>query len=504
MANKTPLILLFTGLMIALALFFFGCSTEKPWATNPNPPLSLSLISGPTDSLGVPIGSVITYSWTYTGGKGTVQYQYNIDGGDWTALSKETVATVRGFSMGYHSFTIKAQDEANATSQYVAVFRTTEPNTPTVAITEAPEAGSFVASGSTVTFTWAGNDGGTGPDYLLYQYSFAGATSDWAPTLTVSFENVVADSPAVFTVQAKDLGGNSSEVDSVSFVIKNATIMYIDDYLWLDTFGNADRAQEREQKAFYREALKGYSFVEWDNDVHGAPPTMADLVGITTIIWAADDNVCAADPNYRLWYDIGANGGGVLKDFIDAGGHLLITGSQVIPYLFNTNPPISTDFESAYLGVSDTVIIDSITTTWWLGGTPYDTLVVNPDSVVADTAYVQTWQSETDFTWAIKDAALGTGYPDSMKIDVAKNGNQSACDASLDYLKYGVQPLFTVGLDVAGDAPPDYGKPIGWIYAPAGHAISASLMFDTFSMPLPGIRQTFHTILNEFGEGPEI
>jgi hypothetical protein len=176
-----------------------------------------------------------------------------------------------------------------------------------------------VAAGTSISFTWIGNDSTTGADYMLYQYSFEGVTSEWTPALTVTFNNLAVSDPAAFTVQAKDLGGNLSNVASITFAIKNATILYVDDYQWLDSFGNVDRAKEREQKQFYRAALNGYAFAEWDNDARRALPTMADLTGITTIVWAADANGCSADPTFRLYTEIGAVGGGVLKQFLDAG-----------------------------------------------------------------------------------------------------------------------------------------------------------------------------------------
>lgn len=479
MIKKTPLILLIAGLLTALAIIFSGCSTKNPWATNPNPSLVLSLVSGPSDSLSVPLGSGITFSWTYGGGKGLVQYQYKLDEADWSSQTQENLVTIHGAALGYHTLNVRGQDEVGGASEIATIFRVVEPSTPVVTITQSPGDSTFVAAGTSISFTWIGNDSTTGADYMLYQYSFEGVTSEWTPALTVTFNNLAVSDPAAFTVQAKDLGGNLSNVASITFAIKNATILYVDDYQWLDSFGNVDRAKEREQKQFYRAALNGYAFAEWDNDARRALPTMADLTGITTIVWAADANGCSADPTFRLYTEIGAVGGGVLKQFLDAGGHLLLTGNEALNYLFDTNPPDSTHFEAKYLGVSDTSII------------------VPPDSVPSPT-----WAASTDFTWAIKATGSTLSLPDSMKIDVAKNGSQLACDASLLVQRSGVIPLFTVGLDVDGAAPDDYGMVNGWLYMPPNQPfMSASLMYDTFSMPLPGIRQTFHTILEQFGEG---
>jgi hypothetical protein len=478
MMKKTPLILLIAGFLTALAIIFSGCSTKKPWGTNPNFPLTVSLVSGPTDSLLVPASKSISFSWAATGGTGAVKFQHRLNDGSWSELADASTATLSELAEGIYTFDIQAQDAEGHTSTLSNVFRVAAsipvpPDTipPMIFITQAPEESSFVAVGSVIAFAWTGFDSlGSGND-LLFQYTYGETTSEWLPIRTVSFSNVAAANPEVFSVKAKDLAGNVSVTASVTFVIRRATVLYVDDYQWLDSFGNVDRVKEREQKAFYREALKGYAFAEWDNDVQGHVPTMADLTGITTIVWAADADICAAEPNFRLYVDIGAVGGGVLKQFIDGGGHLLLTGNQVLNYIFDTNPPSSTHFEAAYLGVSDTTA-------------------------------PATWAASTDFTWAIKDPVATISLPDSMKIDVAKNGTQLACDASLIFLRPGVLPLFKVGLDVSGSAPDDYGMVNAWMYRPAGRIISATLNFDTFSMPLPGIRQTFHSVLNQFGEGP--
>ncbi len=491
MTKKTPLIVLIAGLLTALAIIFSGCSTKKPWTTSPVAPLAVTFISAPTDS--VPADMHTSFSWAITGGSGGVLSQYRIDDNAWSQLADLTTATITGLTPGSYTFSVQVQDDENhiATASKPLIIKEAAgvaPDTipPVVAITQSPEPDAYLATGSIAAFAWTGFDSLGSGDDLLFQYSFGGVTSQWLPIRTVSFSNVGPMNPAVFTVWSKDVAGNVSAPATVSFVVRNATVLYIDDYTWLNSFGNVDRAKEREQKAFYRAALEGYAFAEWDNDAQGRVPAMADLTGITTIVWAADANVCAAEPNYRLYYDVGAVGGGVLKQFIDGGGHVLIMGNQALNYIYNTIPPAPSDFESAYLGVPDTLVIASIDTTV----TPYDT------------TYEATWTTSSDFTWAVKDPAATISLPDSMKIDVAKNGNQLACDASLLFSRYGVQPLFMTGLDVGGGEPDNYGQVDGWMFAPAGQTISATLNFDAFSMPLPGMRQTIHSILNQFGEGP--
>ncbi|MCP4583752.1 MAG: hypothetical protein GY839_19245, partial [candidate division Zixibacteria bacterium] len=286
---------------------------------------------------------------------------------------------------------------------------------------------------------------------------------------------------------------------------QDATILYIDDYLFTDADGNNDMPKERDQKQFYRNALAGYAFAEWDNDVQGVP-VLADLAGIEVIVWCADSEIGTADGNYRLWYDIGAEGGGVLKEFMDGGGKLLLTGTQTLGYMYDSNPPASDAFESEYLGVSDSLIIDVVDTTWWLDDVAHDTLIVTPDSVTADTSYEETWFNEWWLTWVMKDSETTLDLPDSMKIDVAKQGDQDDYCSGMTFLRNDAtvttEPIFRWGLWVDGSAPaaPYYESIIGHITSWSGEPVSAMLNFDTYSMPPDGIRQTFVTILTEFGQ----
>ncbi len=485
MIKKTPLTWLIAGLLIAaLAIIMSGCSTEKPWGTNPSRPLVLTVVSGPGSADTIGIGAPVGFSWVAKGGTGDAQYQYRVDSGAYTALSRITSISLTDLTAGSHTVTVRAEDTAanvDTTSRTFHIAADTQ--APFVWITEAPTAGTSAAVGSVLVFSWAGYDSLGNRNNIKFYYDFNGTVSDTTIDRTVTFANVSAADPAIFKVWAVDLTGNvSTHPDSVVFVIKTASILYIDDYRWLDNYGNINRLKEREQKAFYASTLQGYAFAEWDNNVSGTP-TAGNVAGYTTILWAADSDVGSADPDYRLWYDVGALGGGVLKTFIDGGGKLILTGSEALAYVFNTNPPVAGDFDAAYLGTSDTLIIASIDTTV----TPWDT------------TYAETWVHSTDFTWAIK-ASAATGYPDSMKIDVGKNGNQLANCASLVYIKAGVTRIFNVGLDVDGAEPDNYGAACAWTYAPGGNYRSAIISFDTFSMGEPAMRQTFGRILTLFGE----
>jgi len=456
------------GLVLLVAMIFAGCSTEDPWSPTTTTPLTLSLISGPSDSVAVPEGNVVSFSWAASGGSGEAQYRYRLDSGTWSSYSRNTSVTMAGLAQGLHTFDVEAQ--AGGTSVGVsAVFRVEavappppDTDTPTVTITQSPIEDSYVATGSTIAFSWEGSDPTAG-DNLLYRYFFANDTSDWSPARTVTFSNVAASDPAEFSVWARDPSGNTSTAASVSFIIKVATILYIDDYQWVDPFQNVDGVKEREQKAFYRAALEGYAFAEWDIAVQGVPDS-SYIINFSTVVFASDSYL--GDASGTWWYDIGSVGGSFMKYYMESGGHLIAAGANILQWIYNNNPPAAGDFEFDWLGIDSTA----------------------------------GWDFWGDFTWAV-NAGNFAELPDSMKIDVGKNGDQVDIAEDIFALREGGTSLYVKGLDIGGAEPADYGESVGHIYAPDGvNARSAMLNFDAFSMPLNDIQTTFRLILTRFGE----
>ncbi len=421
MIKKTPLTFWIAGLLTALAIIISGCSTKKPWGTNPNIPFAVSFISAPTDS--VPANVHTSFSWAVTGGTGAVTSQYRVGDNAWSEQAAITTATLSNLAVGTYTFSVQAQDAEGHTATASTSFIVKEaaaipPDTipPYVSIIGSPAESSFVAVGSVVAFAWTGFDSlGSGAD-LLFQYSFGDETSEWLPIRTVTFNNVSAANPATFTVRAKDVAGNISTTASMVFFIKIANILYVDDYQWLDTYGYVDRAKERDQKGFYREALKGYAFAEWDIAAQGMPDS-AYIIQFSTVVFASDTKL--NDGSDTWWVDVGDVHGGVLRYYMEHNGHLLATGASVLRWIYNTNPPAAGDFEYDWFGLDST------------GG----------------------WDYWADFTWAVKAPATNLDLPDSMKIDVAKNGTQVDYAENIFGFRPNVQSIFVKGLDVDGGEP---------------------------------------------------
>jgi len=473
---KKILFLLAAGVMVGALIL--GCSTEEPWNPNPARPLELSFVAGPADT--VAYGSTISFSWTSKGGSGEVQYQYRLgSSGTWSTLSNVTSVTFSDVTSG-NTFYARAEDASAAEEEISRAFsvaaQATDNTDPTVSITASPIAGGFIATGSNISFTWDGSDNQDG-DNVLFWYSWLGSVSDTSTARTVSFSDIPAADPAVFSVWALDHSGNASSVATVSFVIKDAAILYVDDYQWFDIAGNVDMTKERDQKQFYRDILEGYAFAEWDIAVQGFPDS-SDLVTITgepiytTIVFCSDSNIGTTDATW--WWEVGdVAGGGPIAYYLVSGGNLLVTGPLTLLDMTQAYPPQPTPghFEYDWLGIDSTE---------WC------------------------WDYWYEFTWAVKDPATNLALPDSMKIDVAKNGDQDDYAIETPGLRDDLivtnEVIYRWGLWVDGSEPAAYDHPIGHITSFTGVPRTAMINFDTYSMPLEGVRQTFQTILTEFGE----
>jgi hypothetical protein len=513
MKNKNSLLSILAGTVTALAIILSGCSTEDPWSPTVSNPLVLEIVSGP-DADTVAYGSNISYSWTSRGGVGEISYQYRIGAGDWTDVAATTVQITNVTSAD--SFSVQATDEAAHTATvtrmyYVGAAGGADTTPPTVWIEMSPIEGSYVATGSAVTFTWNGEDETDG-DNVLFWYTFGAFVSDTSSAKSAVFNNVTAADPAEFSVWAIDQSANQSDPATISFVIQDATILYIDDYQWLTGAGDVDRAKERDQKQFYRDALEGYAIAEWDIAVQGMPDSSYLVSGgvpvYSTIVFASDTEIGHSDGTW--WTQVGEPAASPLHYYMESGGNLLACGSRILPDIWlNSNPPIPGDFEYEWLGISDepSTIIESIDTTWWRGDSSYTEPIVAPDSITFDTSYFESaWESAWWFTWAIGGNEL-LDLPDSMKIDVAKQGAQDDYATAVISLRNDAtvitEVLFRWGLWVDGSPPdpPLYMNPVGHITnINSGAQWSAMLNFDTYSMPLPGIKQTFQAILTQFGE----
>lgn len=479
---KKILFMLAAGLMVSVMIT--GCGTEDPWGVLPPSGIALSIVSGPSGT--VVNGSSVTFSWTSTGGEGEVTYRYQLGTAGWSEWSNVTSVTYDGVAGPItYTFNIEARDEGSGTASVSGGFEVSG-TTPTITYTVGQTDGSYAATGGTLTFSWDSADQGNYGENLEFSYiaNFAAGgadTSDWIPARTVTFINVEAADPALFILSARTPGGNV-EVDTVNFTVRDANILYIDDFQWFDAAGNVDRPKERDQKQFYRNALEGYAFAEWDVAEHlsdsttGLPDSSDLVVGgepvYSTIVFCSDSDIGSTDGTW--WYEVGAiSGGGVIDHYLESGGNLLAAGPLVLYDMTQEYPPEPEPghFEYDWFGIDST--------SWC-------------------------WDYWYTLSWVVKDTATTLSLPDSMKIDVGKNGDQDDYAIETPGLRddatVTTEVIFTWGLWRDGSVPTPHGSPVGHIVSFDGTPQTAMLNFDVYSMPFSGIRQIFQTILTEFGE----
>ena len=514
-----------TGLGIALIAFLiFGCSTETPWEPPATQLLTVNIITGPDSTTAVPHTSHVTFTWSARGGSGVMSgYQFYLEGVEttWRSLTDTTAATYTNLvgpdTLTFHIRVVDSKTATAVDSRWFAVSDTAAavPNTdrPAVSFASVPEESSFVAVGKSVTFTWSVSDNFPANGVILCRHILnpGGTWSDWSEATSANYANLTARDPAVFIVQAKDEDDSTSTDSTSVFIIKSASILWIDDYVFTDAYGNVDRIAERAEATYYHNLMEGFAFADWDYNDEDSLPTLAGLqaMGITTIVWNAEDG----DANGTLWVEIGAAGGGVLKDFCDVGGNVLITGSTALGYMYNTNPPSPGDFEAYYLGLD---------TTYAWGGGDYFTWAWQSEYTwtVGDTGTYFNYSDISNWTGAVDTVAVwGDSVTTGSKMDVAKDGSQLRyCDALPVYfttidtvnflavadsaaIKEGVEVGFINGIDVDGWLTYYFGWPIAIRYDvpdPAGKTALAT--FDTYYMPEADMREMFIKVLEYFGE----
>ena len=152
---KISLMALFFG-----ALLWSGCSELEP--TEPDvpryepSPLSIEMAGGPTTDSPVPYGSVVTFRWKASGGQGSYQYSYKLDGGvdsPWSSSTSVSYATA-DVGSGDHKFYVKVKTDKDAETQ---------PQERAFKVAEADAIPPQVE----ITYPWPGYEAATGSDILV-------------------------------------------------------------------------------------------------------------------------------------------------------------------------------------------------------------------------------------------------------------------------------------------------------------------------------------------------
>jgi hypothetical protein len=242
----------------------------------------------------------------------------------------------------------------------------------------------------------------------------------------------------------------------------NGRVLLVDDYQETDNAGNPLKYQQR-RRFYERWGVRNFDYDVWSIADSGMVDSSV-IIQYQAVVFASDGEVGEADGTW--WYEIGEPGQSSLHYYMQNGGKLLAIGSMILPWIWNNIPPRPGDFEYDWFGIDSTG---------------------------------EGWANDLWFTWAV---GAEPGYPDSMKIDVAKNGNQDDYASCVYSLRPGCDTLFTWGLWVDGNppAPEYYQQPVGIIYRPNGTSVSVLMNFSLYFMPKLDVQQTMTNILrDEFG-----
>jgi len=238
-------------------------------------------------------------------------------------------------------------------------------------------------------------------------------------------------------------------------------VLLVDDYQEVDEAGFPLTYQER-RRFYQRWGVYNYDYDVWVIADQGMPD-LATLQEYDAILFASDGD--GGDSDFTWWFDVGAIGGGVLREYLEGDGKLLAIGQVILQWIYNSNPPNPGDFEYDWFGVGND----------------------------GDWA----WDYWFDFTWAIGN---DSSYPDSMQIDVSKVPDQIDMAEDVQNLRSGAQAIFLKGLSIDGSYPEDYMESVGMIFRPDGIAKTSLINFSLYNMPGEDVHTTINNILRyEFG-----
>ncbi|UCE66003.1 MAG: T9SS type A sorting domain-containing protein [Candidatus Zixiibacteriota bacterium] len=392
-------------------------------------------------------------------------YQSTDNGANWNLAAggiTDTTYTIADASPDFYHFYVVSQDLGANESM---------PSRIAMATTLPPPPGDFraIPGNNHVDLSWSVIDGAT--SYKLYRSILSGGP--YSQIAEVNHpgnsyaDNNVTNYQAYYYVATTIKEGYESpysgEVEVMPNPSQNGRVLLVDDYVDRDQYSNPDFQKRR--RFYERWGVYNFDYDVWSIADSGMIDS-STILNYQAVVFASDGDVGLSDMTW--WFEIGNPEESSLHYYMENGGRLLAIGQFILLDLENNYPPWPQpgDFEYEYFGVDSTEYC---------------------------------WDYWYRFTWAV---GAEPGYPDSMKIDVAKNGDQNDYAIAIYSIRPDVDTLFTWGLWVDGNPPPleVYQQPVGIIYRPGGTAISALMNFSLYFMPNLGAQQTMTNILrDEFG-----
>lgn len=324
-------------LMGFLGWVFGGCDIKpsEPVVPKYTPaPLQVEITGGPRVGKPVPYGSIVTFRWKASGGSGSYEYSYSLDGGafsEWSSSTSVSYSDRALLTAGSHTFSVKVRnadtkEESEPVQQKFDINPMGEGDTlpPTVTFVSPPE-GYKTVPGADLVLRWTLDDESNSmvvPAGIKAVYFARNDTSTWPAVWPEAVTSTTLKTPEVGTwtyyVKAIDRGGNATVAERV-IEVSEPTILYIDEEV-LEAGYSGDTphltpAEEFQHDSFYKNyVLDGFAYLEWDVAEKGYP-TMEEIPSsITTIVWVGSGDYQNSSWGWNAGYDYTYSAYQVAKD----------------------------------------------------------------------------------------------------------------------------------------------------------------------------------------------
>jgi hypothetical protein len=334
-------------LLCICALFIFlhlQCAENEPLAPKQETiQLETTIKSGPAEGVNLPNNSTVSFNWDGVIRPGEItSFSYSFEEiiNDTTYLMiASDSALIRSYSKanltdGHFRFTVCAHavngdssytDKTPAVRHFSVIADTLAPE---ITLLQAPKAGSYAISGSSVFLEWIATDPSPGGEIISYSYTLADTSVqeselDWSlprlETTQIAYYKL-PDAVYRFWIRATDISGLST-ITSHLFTIKPADILFVIDQS-LNTY---------EIDFWHQHVLRDFSYEDFYLTSDPADfLAKLDPLTYSTIVWAANDWISTLPG--EEFSDVLAAGSLAegLKTYLDDGGHLWISGSEII------------------------------------------------------------------------------------------------------------------------------------------------------------------------------
>jgi hypothetical protein len=339
---------------IALLLTLYTCTKNEPMAPEEKPqPIETTILGGPADNDVLPNNSTATFNWDGTISPGyitafTYSFSEVVNESTLVKLYSDS-ALARSYSKsnletGSYHFEVMAHgehgdstysDETPAIRDFSIVADSIAPN---ITILSGSKEGSYAVTGSSVFFEWSASDPSPGGEIVSYSYTLADSSVaesalDWSTprleTTQIGYYNL-SDAVYRFWIRATDISGLSTTI-SHHFTIKPADILFA-----------IDRNSTPEDIDFWHQHVL-HDFAYEDYYLSSDPSDFLSKIDASiysTIVWAANNGTSILPGSEFASVYASGSLAEALDNYLNAGGHLWISGSEVLYDLGgNTWPP---------------------------------------------------------------------------------------------------------------------------------------------------------------------